>query len=82
VIGDPVNEAARLSELAKRRDERLLAAGCAVELAARDEAERWELGEEEILRGRDEPTQLATVATRSRSRGTAGPRDAADAPQL
>jgi adenylate cyclase len=62
VIGDPVNEAARLSELAKRREERLVVSGAAVERADRDEADRWELGEEEVLRGRDEPTQLAFLA--------------------
>jgi adenylate cyclase len=81
VIGDPVNEAARLSELAKRRPERLVAAGCAVDRANREEAKRWELGEEEVLRGREEPTRLATVATRSGSRESAAPRDAADAPR-
>jgi adenylate cyclase len=59
VIGDPVNEAARLSELAKRREERLVVSGAAVELAEDDEAARWELGDEEVLRGRDEPTRLA-----------------------
>jgi adenylate cyclase len=59
VIGDPVNEAARLSELAKRRSERLVVSGAAVERAAEDERARWELGEEEVLRGRDEPTRLA-----------------------
>jgi adenylate cyclase len=62
VIGDPVNEAARLSELAKRRPERLVVSGAAVERAAEDEAARWELGEEEVLRGRDEPTRLAFLA--------------------
>ncbi|MDQ3933964.1 MAG: adenylate/guanylate cyclase domain-containing protein [Actinomycetota bacterium] len=62
VIGDPVNEAARLSELAKRRRERMVASGSAVERAAEDEARRWELGEEVVLRGRDVPTRLATLA--------------------
>ena len=81
VIGDPVNEAARLSELAKRRPERLVAAGVAVDRAAREEANRWELGDEELLRGREEPTRLATVATRSGSPESAAPRDAADAPR-
>ena len=79
VIGDPVNEAARLSERAKRRPERLLASGAAVEAAEEDEARRWEIGPSELLRGRDEPTPLATVATRSESRESAGQRDAADA---
>jgi adenylate cyclase len=58
VIGDAVNEAARLTELAKERVPRVLAAGRAVARAG-DEAERWELGEEVTLRGRAEPTRLA-----------------------
>jgi adenylate cyclase len=62
VIGDPVNEAARLSELAKRRDERLVVSGAAVERAEEGEAVLWELGDEEVLRGRDEPTRLAFPA--------------------
>jgi adenylate cyclase len=62
VIGDPVNEAARLCELAKQRAEHLLASETAVRRARKDEAERWSLGEAEILRGRDAPTRLATVA--------------------
>jgi adenylate cyclase len=58
VIGDAVNEAARLTELAKERVPRVLAAGRAVARAG-DEAGRWELGEEVTLRGRAEPTRLA-----------------------
>jgi adenylate cyclase len=58
VIGDPVNEAARLTELAKERDGRLLASGAALERAG-DEAAHWhECGEVE-LRGRSRPTCLA-----------------------
>jgi adenylate cyclase len=59
VIGDPPNEAARLSELAKRRPERLLASAAMVERAGPDEAACWEVREEVLLRGRDEPTALA-----------------------
>jgi adenylate cyclase len=59
VIGDPVNEAARLSELAKRRPERLLASAAVVERAGPDEAACWEVREEVVLRGRAEPTGLA-----------------------
>ncbi|MEA2125489.1 MAG: adenylate cyclase, partial [Solirubrobacteraceae bacterium] len=58
VIGDPVNEAARLTELAKDRDGRLLASEAAIERAG-DESERWELREEVELRGRSRPTRLA-----------------------
>jgi adenylate cyclase len=58
VIGDPVNEAARLTELAKERDGRLLASGAALERAG-DEAEQWTVCGEETLRGRSRPTKLA-----------------------
>ena len=61
VIGDPVNEGARLCELAKARPERLLASGAAVSSARSDEASRWHLGDGVTLRGRDEHTVLATV---------------------
>jgi adenylate cyclase len=60
VIGDPVNEAARLCELAKRRPERLLASAAVVERAGSEEAASWETGEEIVLRGRGTPTGLAT----------------------
>jgi adenylate cyclase len=60
VIGDPVNEAARLSELAKRRPERLLAAASVVKRAGPEEAACWEMREEVVLRGREDPTGLAT----------------------
>jgi adenylate cyclase len=61
VIGDPVNEAARLCDLAKQRPERLLASEAAVRAAGPQEAARWEVGEPVVLRGRDEPTRLATA---------------------
>jgi adenylate cyclase len=60
VIGDPVNEAARLCELAKRRPERLLASAAVLERAGADEVARWQIREHAVLRGRDEPTGLAT----------------------
>ena len=59
VIGDPVNEAARLSELAKQRPERLLASAAVVERARAEEAACWEVREEVVLRGREDPTGLA-----------------------
>src|SRR5215218_996361 len=60
VIGDPVNEAARLTELAKSRPTRVLAASGVVERALDDEAARWELGESVELRGRGELTTIAS----------------------
>jgi adenylate cyclase len=62
VIGDPVNEAARLCELAKRAPGRLLASEAIVDRADRDEAGRWSIGESTLLRGRAAPTRLAAPA--------------------
>jgi len=59
VIGDPVNEAARLTEFSKRLPGRLCASGRAVGLAAAGEAAHWAVGEEEQLRGRTELTRIA-----------------------
>ena len=63
VIGDPVNEASRLTELAKRNDGRILASAAAVRGAGDpDEAVRWEDAGCETLRGRAEPTSLLVPA--------------------
>ena len=62
VIGDPVNEAARLTELAKEVEGRVLASAAIVERAGDEEAARWELGDTAELRGRQEATRLATPA--------------------
>jgi len=59
VIGDPVNEAARLCELAKSHPTRLLASAEAVAEAGETEQRSWTLDDEVVLRGRDEPTTLA-----------------------
>lgn len=71
VIGDPVNEAARLCELAKDREGGVVASERLVRRAGREEASRWSLVDSEVLRGRPEATRLAVPATaaapRSRS---------------
>ena len=59
VIGDAVNEAARLCELAKQRPGRLLASDAVLERAERDEVARWEVRDRVVLRGRDRPTGVA-----------------------
>src|ERR1700760_3459715 len=59
VIGDPVNEAARLTELAKLEDGHVLASAVAVSGALDAEALCWDVGEIVELRGRTAPTQLA-----------------------
>ncbi|HEY8582069.1 MAG TPA: adenylate/guanylate cyclase domain-containing protein [Capillimicrobium sp.] len=58
VIGDPVNEAARLTDLAKEAPARVLASGSAVAASREGEAGRWRDGDERTLRGRSEPTRL------------------------
>ncbi len=60
VIGDPVNEAARLCDLAKERGERVVASGAALERASGDESEVWERTERTVLRGRLDATELAS----------------------
>ncbi|MEZ0349876.1 adenylate/guanylate cyclase domain-containing protein [Mycobacterium sp. pR1184] len=59
VIGDPVNEAARLTELAKLEPGHVLASAIAVSGALDAEALCWDVGEVVELRGRAAPTQLA-----------------------
>jgi adenylate cyclase len=59
VIGDPVNEAARLSELAKSAPGRLIASMFAVAESAPAEADHWQPGDHVTVRGRSLPTQLA-----------------------
>jgi adenylate cyclase len=59
VIGDPVNEAARLTELAKTSASRLLASEAIMTRARPSEASRWRLGEPVQLRGREAATRVA-----------------------
>ena len=59
VIGDPVNEAARLSDLAKEREELVIASEAALERASEEERDEWALGQRTILRGRLDATGLA-----------------------
>lgn len=61
VIGDPVNEAARLCDLAKERGG-VLASGRVLEFAEQQEAAHWRITGAELLRGRREETALATLA--------------------
>jgi adenylate cyclase len=59
VVGDAVNEAARLADRAKDFDRRVLCSEAAIERA--DEAERrcWALQGSEMLRGRSQLTQIS-----------------------
>jgi adenylate cyclase len=57
VIGDPVNEAARLTELAKAHPSRVLASSTTVS-AAGPEGQRWSVVGARVLRGRSRPTAV------------------------
>jgi adenylate cyclase len=59
VIGDPVNEASRLSDLAKQRTERLVSSEAALARADAKESDAWSLGESAMLAGRAGRTGLA-----------------------
>jgi adenylate cyclase len=61
VVGDPVNEAARLTELAKSRPERLLVSANLLTNASEEERAHWQEQDEVVLRGRRAPTRLAVT---------------------
>ena len=63
VIGDPVNEAARLTQLAKSTAHRVLASACTLERVTSREQWRWRNDGEANLRGRPEPTPLVVPVT-------------------
>lgn len=60
VIGEPVNQAARLCELSKEVPGHLVASADSVANAGERERARWRLGNNVTLRGHDEATTLAT----------------------
>ncbi|MGC4935802.1 adenylate/guanylate cyclase domain-containing protein [Gordonia sp. DT30] len=57
VIGDPVNECARLSDLAKTSRVPVLASGAAID-AAHAEAPEWTMVDKRVVRGRSEATEI------------------------
>jgi adenylate cyclase len=59
VIGDPVNEAARLADTAKTSPGRVMASWPAISRAGETEARRWLPHASVVLRGRAEPTQVS-----------------------
>ena len=67
VIGEPVNEAARLCELAKSRPGKLLATAGAIECASEEESARWSLDDTVTLRGYERSTRLAAPVGVGRS---------------
>ncbi|WP_084187851.1 adenylate/guanylate cyclase domain-containing protein [Mycobacterium paraffinicum] len=63
VIGDAVNEAARLADLAKTADRRILCAAGAIERAGEAEQTHWAECYSTVLRGRSEATQVSAPAS-------------------
>jgi class 3 adenylate cyclase len=62
VIGDPVNEAARLADVAKSSAKRILASAAAIERADAAERDKWESHGSEVLRGRSDVTHMSAPA--------------------
>ncbi|MGE5697391.1 MAG: adenylate/guanylate cyclase domain-containing protein [Candidatus Sericytochromatia bacterium] len=60
VIGDPVNEAARLADLAKTSDRRVLCSAAAADRADHSERRHWHPQGSAVLRGRSKPTHIWT----------------------
>jgi adenylate cyclase len=61
VIGDAVNEAARLTDLAKKVRQHLLASSEAIERASDRERAEWDEVGSVVLRGREVPTRIWTA---------------------
>jgi adenylate cyclase len=59
VVGDSVNEAARLADRAKEYDDRMLCSGAAIDRADAAERKCWGSRGSEVLRGRSTPTQMS-----------------------
>lgn len=59
VIGDAVNEAARLADRAKDFESRVLCSSAAIDRADEAERRRWKLQGSEMLRGRSRLTQIS-----------------------
>lgn len=68
VIGDAVNAASRLTELAKEVEGGLLATWESVDAADPEEAEHWHRHDTVVLRGRNTETVLATVSVQDPGR--------------
>ncbi|WP_205472795.1 adenylate/guanylate cyclase domain-containing protein [Nocardioides sp. SYSU D00038] len=62
VIGDAVNSASRLTDLAKEAPGRVLVAATTVEAADAEQARHWRAHDDVVLRGRDEATRTCVLA--------------------
>ena len=61
VIGEPVNEAARLAELARSEPSRALASAATIAAASEREQRFWRLGKPVRLRGYDDKVRIASL---------------------
>ncbi|HKP42242.1 adenylate/guanylate cyclase domain-containing protein [Mycobacterium sp.] len=64
VVGDAVNEAARLADRAKEFDGRVLCSAAALARSDAPERRCWAVCGSEVLRGRSEATEMSAPATR------------------
>ncbi|EUA30314.1 adenylate and Guanylate cyclase catalytic domain protein [Mycobacterium xenopi 4042] len=62
VIGDAVNEAARLADLAKTTDRRILCSDAAIARADAAERKHWVATGSVVLRGRSDTTHVSAPA--------------------
>ncbi len=69
VVGDAVNEAARLADLAKDYDDRVLCSGAAIEQATDTEREHWTAHGSEVLRGRTSATDISVPVRQKQPAG-------------
>ncbi|HSZ92186.1 MAG TPA: adenylate/guanylate cyclase domain-containing protein, partial [Acetobacteraceae bacterium] len=65
VVGDAVNEAARLADFAKTLDQRIVCSAGAIDRADAAERRHWVSGGETVLRGRSESTNVFAPAAKS-----------------
>lgn len=68
VIGDAVNEAARLADLAKTADRRILCSAEAIDRAGEDERAHWAECYSTVLRGRSEATHVCAPVAATTSK--------------
>lgn len=69
VVGDAVNEAARLADLAKDYDDRVLCSGAAIAQASEAEREHWVVRGSEVLRGRTSATDISVPVRQEQPAG-------------
>ena len=65
VVGDAVNEAARLADFAKALDQRIVCSAAAIDRADAAERQHWVAHGDTLLRGRSESTRIWTPAADS-----------------